>query len=333
MSSLSLFLLLLRKSYQSVSCSISTHVKIITRPSLNCALPVYLPVVSFSGFWCRAFSRIQRSPLSNESLYRRKKRKSGWKRMKGKRDGPRASFAVSIPRKLKVDCTSGPAGSHEKALVKISLSPLSSTPSLLVPVRGLRLPSSLSLPLPAFRTFGINNNRFYCAGRKMHCQEIVSSGITMDSLFIIMNNANHFSFSRSYTPNTITIYFWKRVVPFLFSKLYYCILWSFRALECVGNSHVNNFLYISRKKSVKRSSNWSFYSYYDRSVGKLHDKFSLCGNTLWFRWHSLRINLLVEYRTRIFTSLAVRGFIFPPPPPPSPTRQAVRWNKGNISGE
>lgn len=65
----------------------------------------------------------------------------------GKRDGPRSSFAVSIPRKLKVDCTSGPASSYEKALVKTSLIPLSSTPSLLAPVRGLRLLSSASLYL------------------------------------------------------------------------------------------------------------------------------------------------------------------------------------------
>lgn len=65
----------------------------------------------------------------------------------GKRDGPCSSFAVSIPRKLKVDCTSGPAGSYEKALVKTSLIPLSSTPSLLAPVRGLRLLSPASLYL------------------------------------------------------------------------------------------------------------------------------------------------------------------------------------------
>lgn len=45
-----------------------------------------------------------------------------------------SSAAVSIPRKLKVDCTSGPAASYERApgvLVKTSLIPLSPTPSLL----------------------------------------------------------------------------------------------------------------------------------------------------------------------------------------------------------
>lgn len=113
--------------------------------SLNCALSVFpgglfkrIPMSSV--FPSTAIAVIER-------VRRRKERKGGVERDDGKRDGPCSSFAVSIPRKLKVDCTSGPAGSYEKALVKTSLIPLSSTPSLLAPVRGLRILPSSSLYL------------------------------------------------------------------------------------------------------------------------------------------------------------------------------------------
>lgn len=144
MLSLFLICLLSHKLYQRTMLNLHTREN-HHRTSLNCALSVFpggifkrIPMSSV--FPSTAIAVIERSSLTERE-------EKGVEKDDGKRDGPCSSFAVSIPRKLKADCTSGPAGSYEKALVKTSLIPLSSTPSLLAPVRGLRLPSPASLYL------------------------------------------------------------------------------------------------------------------------------------------------------------------------------------------